>query len=630
MKAKWHFRKKHPGEITRDPVVGEFFSTDAIDNPAEALVREGIQNALDAKLESASQVRIRIFISKGNKSISENWLGDAWQHYKAKGNGLQNIPLETENCPYLVFEDFGTTGLYGDETQDTDSGEKNPFFYFFRAEARSGKSGEDRGRWGVGKHVFPRSSRISTYFGMTVRATDKKRMLMGHAILKYHEVAKSHFSPDGYLGVWQESRQDDQLVLPFTDEKITEEFAKDFNLSRKHETGLSIVVPHIDPEITIEKIKQAVITGYFLPIIENKLLVTIEDDERKTEIGQSTIAQESIGLTDDKGNDFSSTLKFASWCINESQEDLYMLHPCPDIPPSWKDDLIPTHLKRAMKEDLDTGKYMAIRVPLKVATEEGAVSSYFYVYLGPDNNKSARTVFVREGITISNVKSPRLSGIRALVVVNHKPLASLLGDSENPAHTEWQKGSQVFKNKHPDGRHYIDFVSNSVSRLINALSAEENEKDPYLLSDIFSLPITGEKQNNNQSDSNGKTGEDLEHTKKTRMEQIQTKPSPFTVSKTKNGFKVTPNTVFDNLPFRFRILVAYNVRKGNPLKKYNDVDFQIKDSMIKGKGITVIRAEGNEILLEVVALDFEIEVNGFDTKRDLTVKPEIVEGGEDD
>jgi hypothetical protein len=116
MKHKWYFKKQTPGDITRDPIVGEFFSTDAIDNPAEALVREGIQNALDAKEKSETQVHVRIFLSKGNKTISAKWIGNAWLHIKANGNGLQNIPLETETCPYLVFEDFGTTGLNGDET----------------------------------------------------------------------------------------------------------------------------------------------------------------------------------------------------------------------------------------------------------------------------------------------------------------------------------------------------------------------------------------------------------------------------------------------------------------------------------------------------------------------------------
>lgn len=626
MKAKWHFRKKQPGEVTRDSIAGEFFSQDAIVNPAEALIREGIQNALDAKLESASQVRVRIFISRGNKSISENWIGNAWLHLKAKDSGLHKIPLETENCSYLVFEDFGTTGLYGDETQDSDSGKKNPFFYFFRAEARSDKAGGDRGRWGVGKHVFPRSSRINTYFGMTLRSTDKKKMLMGHTILKFHKVANTDFAPDGYLGI----QQDGQMALPYTDTQTIEEFSKDFKLSRKSESGLSIVVPHIDPEITLERIKHAVITGYFLPILENKLLITIENEEQMVEISQSSIAQEAIGLTDDKGNDFSPTLKFANWCVNEARENLYMLNPCSDVPPSWSDKLIPKHLKRTMREDLDLGKDMAVRIPLKVETYDGIVNSHFHVYMGADNSKSVRTVFIREGITISNVKAPRLPEIRALVVVDHKPLAALLGDSENPAHTEWQIGSQTFKNKHQNGRRYIDFVSYSVSKLVNALSAEEGEKDPYLLRDIFSLPMPGVGRNNVQPTADKKTEKNPSRTNKKPDPKVQPKPLPFVISKTKNGFKVTPNTVFDDLPIKFRILTAYNVRKGNPFKKYNSVDFQIKDSMITSKGLKVVRTDGNEVLLEVTSPDFEIEVNGFDTKRDLIVKPVVIEGGEDD
>ncbi len=41
----WQFRTRRPGEPTRDPIVGEFFATEAIHNPAEALIREGIQDA---------------------------------------------------------------------------------------------------------------------------------------------------------------------------------------------------------------------------------------------------------------------------------------------------------------------------------------------------------------------------------------------------------------------------------------------------------------------------------------------------------------------------------------------------------------------------------------------------------
>ncbi len=43
--AKWFFKKQRPGDTTREPIQGEFFSTEAISNTAEALVREGIQNS---------------------------------------------------------------------------------------------------------------------------------------------------------------------------------------------------------------------------------------------------------------------------------------------------------------------------------------------------------------------------------------------------------------------------------------------------------------------------------------------------------------------------------------------------------------------------------------------------------
>ena len=154
----WHFRPLAIGEKTREPIQGEFFSTEAIRNPTEALVREGIQNSLDAGTETP--IKIRLFLSSGNNAVPASrvapWLQGAWQHLHATGNGLREPPSETSSCPFLVFEDFGTRGLQGDVNQAfDDSGAKNHFFYFFRAEGRSGKSELDRGRWGIGKHRFP-------------------------------------------------------------------------------------------------------------------------------------------------------------------------------------------------------------------------------------------------------------------------------------------------------------------------------------------------------------------------------------------------------------------------------------------------------------------------------------------
>lgn len=91
---KWSFRKMSRGETTRDPIIGEFFSTEAIDNPAEALVREGIQNALDAKTGQA--IRVRIFLGNGNYILKSDrvsfWFNGIWDHLNTKGNGLSEAP----------------------------------------------------------------------------------------------------------------------------------------------------------------------------------------------------------------------------------------------------------------------------------------------------------------------------------------------------------------------------------------------------------------------------------------------------------------------------------------------------------------------------------------------------------
>src|SRR3989442_5147218 len=130
MAAQWHFIQPKPGDKNREPILGEFFATEAISNPAEALVREGIQNSLDAGL--GAMVRIRIFVSGEtgalNPASASIYFDGARPHIYAEGNGLPNPAAPSEACPFLTFEDFGTSGLNGDVTQWHDKpGVVNPF-----------------------------------------------------------------------------------------------------------------------------------------------------------------------------------------------------------------------------------------------------------------------------------------------------------------------------------------------------------------------------------------------------------------------------------------------------------------------------------------------------------------------
>jgi hypothetical protein len=152
---QWHYKQQRPGDTTREPIQKEFFATEAITNSAEALVREGIQNSLDARRDGQT-VRVRIRLSGADALVVAEdlapFLKEAWPHLQAPRNGLREPPPFNSPCPYLTFEDFGTTGLEGDPLQwHKVAGQKNGFFAFFRAEGYSDKGEMDRGRWASGK-----------------------------------------------------------------------------------------------------------------------------------------------------------------------------------------------------------------------------------------------------------------------------------------------------------------------------------------------------------------------------------------------------------------------------------------------------------------------------------------------
>ena len=85
MSANWTFTLKAKNEKTRNPVSGEFFASDAIKNAGEALIREAIQNSLDARPDRPNgQAQVRIYISGQSKALApaahQKWFGAAWSH----------------------------------------------------------------------------------------------------------------------------------------------------------------------------------------------------------------------------------------------------------------------------------------------------------------------------------------------------------------------------------------------------------------------------------------------------------------------------------------------------------------------------------------------------------------------
>ena len=232
-----------------------------------------------------------------------------------------------------------------------------------------------------------------------------------------------------------------------------------------------------------------------------------------------------------------------------------------------------------------------------------------------------RPIFLRDGIVITDVRCPQMSGNRSLVEVEDPPLAGLLGDSEGVNHTQWQKDSPKFYNRFVHGPDTIRFVTRSVYEIMQRLHKAETKGDPSLLLDIFYLP----------TDEGA-----VEPSKKPKDKNLDpmVKPPPpipppaipkrFEIEQVKGGFVVKPGKVpVETFPMIIRIKAGYAIRRGNAIERWALDDFSFIRAPLRqdqASGLIVSRTDGNLLELEIRKPDFQYGISGFDTKRDLVVR----------
>ena len=626
MEPQWHFNIRRACDRMRDSANDAFFTAESLENLSEALVREGIQNSLDAaqRDQGVRQVKVRIAFHAKASSVAQSFLSEQFapvrEHF-ARGVGISpSDPLFAYDSGYLVFEDFGTRGLSGDVNEyRLEYADKNAFFSFFRAEGRSAKSGESLGRWGIGKQVFPTASRLHAMFGLTVRVDEPRRVLMGSAVVRNHSLAGNDFQPDAWFGCREKS---DDPVQPVTDAPFLDSFAGAFGLQRGNHPGLSVVVPIVDERLSTDDIRRGIIRSFFWPILLGELEIDLEAAEKSWRINAETLATHRDLLPAAE----AAVIEFAGWASTAKPAESIALSEQAAVKPSWPqigDQLLPESKLDEIRAKLEKTQSVAIKIPVRVRPKFGAKEemSFFTVFLASCRDSGHRPIFLRDGIVITDVRSPLMSGTRSLVVADDPPLAGLLGDAEGVNHTQWQKDSPKFHNRYVLGPDTIKFVSRSVFEIMKRLHAAETKGDPNLLLDIFFLPTDDGPIEPKKKPIPGSP--DIPPPPPPPLPPP--KPKRFVLDSIKGGFLMKPgNAQFENLPARIRIEAGYAVRRGNPIKRWAADDFAFTRQPLrqdpKPNGVIVTREDGNIIELEIRKPDFFFGVTGFDTKRDLVVR----------
>ncbi len=575
------------GEINVDPVHDEFFKAQDL---ADALVREAIQNSLDARRGNA-RVRVRFRFGTLPRETAQNYLRGLEPHVA--------LP-RFEAMPFLVVEDSGTRGLIGDPGEDPElddnRGSRNDFYYFWRNIGRSGKGELDRGRWGLGKAVFPVSSRIHAMFGVTHRADDNRILLLGQTVLKTHVIDGRRFAPYGFFATV--GRDDFPHAL-----EDAAGFLTDFSIERD-EPGLSIVIPfYREEDLSASAIIASVIRQYFYPITKGDLTVIVGDET----ITGRTIEREA------SDESLARRCALARWsmAIPES-EWIDIPEPQSAGAPKWDAAVLGPGSSalglEALRARFEHGDRLAFRVHLSIRRKKHRSPSHFDVVLEKDESlKRGEHHFIRRGITIPEVRAPRDKPVRALLVADDEPISTFLGDAENPAHSDWSERNDRVRILYEHGPSTLRYVKNAIARIAGALTAPPAGLARDLLSDIFSIPLQPEDGGEAHKTTTGDT-----------PAGIAPRPQAIRITPIQGGFTIQGL----NGSGPFIADVAYRTRNGDPFRRYSPFDFSIGRNgvLVRSDGATVKAARGNRIAFETERADFQLTVSGFDPRRDLVVR----------
>jgi hypothetical protein len=628
----WSFRKMSRGEINADPIEGEFFTPEGL---ADSLVRESIQNSLDARIPDET-VQVRFHFSGKSNALSSDrggqYLGNLWPHLRTIEGGRDNLPSENDAMPFLVIEDFGTRGLCGSTDQDTDAddsggSEHRDFFYFWRNIGRSRKEDTQRGRWGLGKSVFPAASRMNSFFGYSVRSDDRRSFLMGKSVLKIHKIDNDRYCPYGFFA----DTAPDDFQRPFSDPKILERFRADFQLQRKRQPGLSIIIPFPDiEEIRPDQMIRSAVIHYFYPILRGDLIVQVSFDGREVQIDVESIDRtvDSVDWKDTAHTaiHLKNLFDMVRRTIPLKEPDLLFLPaPNPSRAPDWNVGRFGADAVAALKKQYAEKRLLAIRVPVTVRPKKGdGRPTFFDVFIEQDQEiGKAEDHYIRQGITISKISSLREKGFRGIVVVTDEPLSTLLGDSENPSHTEWLEKATKLKERYDWGPFTVRFVRTALQRIVAQLLHVPEGRNEQLLKNIFFLEDESDV-GPDRSNRKAKKRSETEETPADPEPEILPTPSAgsaFVIQRIAGGFRVRRNSDGAPIPNEIGIETAYEVRRGNAFKKYEKWDFNLQKKPIV---VTPVGAEctanGNLLTIKPTSADFLVEVVGFDPHRDLAVR----------
>lgn len=610
---KWHFSQQLSDQVETEVTQRDQFNNDDVDI-SETIVREAVQNSLDAAIDDPCQVKVIFrWVNKSN-GLDPKFFDSLFDGQKrhAEAARIEVEKLDFNDPKALIIEDFGTCGLTG----STNVKDNENFSDFWRRHGKSHKTGKSRGRWGLGKLVYSTTSRIGAFFAATRRqGAEESVHLMGQTVLNLRTVDGKEYPPHAFFAdVENDNDFYKRIPVPIKDEQFVDNFTKQFSLERSTEPGLSVVIPFPNPDFDLKKMISVSIGNYFYPLITGQLVLQFDD----IEINRENVRQMAKQYAKDQFNQIDVLFDFIEEVYQAEKHELLKLKP------SWlddrklaEDDFDPETLL-AIREKFTNGQLVGLSLPVTIKLKNGEkLESSFSAYIKrPVELTKGIDIYVRGGLTLPAESKFRDRRALGAMIAEHEAVCAFLGDAENAAHTQWTTNTEKLRKNYRSSQPTVTVIKKSVIQLYDLLAEVSEDEDQDALLDFFWFdePKTEKRKR-----------------RKKPKPPLDVPPIPpaiplFRINKVSGGFTLTNDNGLtdEKLPREVNIRAAYEVAKGDAFKKYSSHDFSVgKNGSIEVKiteGAKIVSAKENKWTLEVATIPFKFTVSGFDENRDLKVK----------
>jgi len=397
--CKWHFKPEGGRDVGPNDPVDEKFKG----QPYYSIVREAIQNSLDAIQDQAEPVKVDFTFFDLNRIdypgffCLENHINQCQKYYPNDVNAARlfnnmlyylngNVERKKRlSLACLKISDYNTIGM-----DYTEKDTKSPFYAFLKAGGVSAKSEGSGGSFGFGKGAYYTLSPIKTIIVSTKTAVGDV-FFEGSTILTTHNDDQANkLTAYGYY--------DNNGGQPTQNETDIPE------IFRRVEIGTDVnIIGLWDEPSRIRLMIKSVLNNFWMAIYDGQLVVQVDD----IVINKENLEQKVDEYFPNDGFESGNATEIGSWN--------------------------PKSYLKAVKYTNTSDQFHLFEDTLETI---GNVKLYVYLDKGLPNRVS---YFRKPKMVVFKRPNGKVNGYSAVFICENEKGNQILRLMENPAHSEWKK-----------------------------------------------------------------------------------------------------------------------------------------------------------------------------------------------